>query len=276
MAEKKPKGTLIIIGGHEDKEGDRDILTEVAKQSAKDRNLVILTVATSMPEEVAAEYKKVFQSLGATKVKTVDIRTRDDAMDPARVEICSKADVIFFTGGDQLRITSQIGDSPIFQCLQDIYMNGGTIVGTSAGAAAMSETMVISGSSDKSHEMFGLNMAPGLGFIKGAVIDSHFAERGRIGRLLGAVSQNPKNLGIGIDEDTAMIVDPDGTFEVMGSGAIYVVDGTEINYSNLSEKIKDDILTVYNVKLHVLGKGFKFDIANKQPIMSREEEGEKS
>lgn len=276
MPEKKPKGTLIIIGGHEDKKGDDEILTEVAKRSAKNRNLVILTVATSMPEEVAKEYKEVFTRLGATKIKAVDVRTRDDAMDPSRVEICSKADVIFFTGGDQLRITSQIGDSPIFQCLHDNYMRGATIVGTSAGAAAMSETMVISGSSDKSHELFGLNMAPGLGFIKGAVIDSHFAERGRIGRLLGAVTQNPKNLGIGIDEDTAMILDPDGTFTVMGSGAIYVVDGTEVRYSNLSEKIKDDILTVFNVKLHVLGKGYRFDLANRQPIMSREEESEKS
>ncbi|MCC7445897.1 MAG: cyanophycinase [Anaerolineae bacterium] len=276
MVNKKPKGTLIIIGGHEDKEGDSQILKEVAQRSAKDRNLVILTVATNVPEAVAQDYTKVFKRLGATRIKAVDIRTRDDAQDPARVEVCSKADVIFFTGGDQLRITSQIGDSPIFQCLHDNYMRGATIVGTSAGAAAMSETMVINGSGDKSHELFGLNMAPGLGFIRDAVIDSHFAERGRIGRLLGAITQNPKNLGIGIDEDTAMIFEPDGTFTVMGSGAIYVVDGTEVKYSNLSEKIKDDILTVFNIKLHVLGKGYRFDLINRQPIMSREEESEKS
>jgi cyanophycinase len=264
---KKPKGTLIIIGGREDKEGDCVILKEVVKHVRNSRPLVVVTVATSKPEEVAPEYRTLFKNLGVKNVEVIDIRTREEAHDEAKVELCRTASVIFFTGGDQLRITSQIGDSPMFQCMNDLYLNGGVIVGTSAGAAAMSETMVINGEGDKSHALFELDMAPGLGFMTDAVIDSHFAERGRIGRLLGAVAQNPKNLGIGIDEDTAMIVNPDRTFHVLGSGAVYVVDGTVCSYSNLSEKSREGILTVFDMKLHVLGEEYSFDLNLRRPLL---------
>lgn len=263
----KPKGCLIIIGGHEDKQGEREILTEVARRAKRGR-LVIVTVASQEPEELAKEYRKIFHELGVEQLDVLDIRTRDQATDPKNVEKIAGASVIFFTGGDQLRITSQIGDSPIFRCMHERYRNGATIVGTSAGAAAMPETMVIGGPSDKSNQISALSMAPGLAFLPGVVIDSHFAERGRMGRLLGAVAQNPKNLGLGIDEDTAIVVEQAQEFSVLGSGAVYVLDGARISYSSLSEKTPEGVVSILDATLHVLGKADRFDLAERRPVIA--------
>ena len=266
----KPTGTLIVIGGHEDKDsnGEREILTEVAHRAKGQKgHLVIVTVATQFPKEVAAEYTAVFSELGVKSVEVFDIRSRDEAYAEASVEKVRHASVVFFTGGDQLRITSQVGDSPVFRCLQELYEKGATIAGTSAGAAAMSETMLIGGPSDQSNRVSTLGMAPGLGLMHDVVFDSHFAERGRFGRLLGAVAQNPRNLGIGLDEDTAIVVERDEAFRVLGSGAVYIFDGTEIPYSSLSEANPEGILSVFGAKLHVLGRGDRFDLAHRQPVI---------
>ncbi|HYO48721.1 MAG TPA: cyanophycinase [Chloroflexia bacterium] len=263
---RKPKGSLIIIGGGEDKVGGEAILKEVADRAKRRRGrLALVTVATQQPEEVAEEYTKLFKELGVRKVDVVDIRVREEAYLEANVEKIIKSSVVFFTGGDQLRITSQIGDSPVFRCLRDIHEQGGTIAGTSAGAAAMSETMLVGGPSDQSNEISALAMAPGLGFMSNIVIDSHFAQRGRIGRLLGAVSQNPRNLGVGIDEDTAIIVDRAERFRVIGSGAVYVVDGQDVSYSSLSEEYAEGILSIFDVRLHVLGEDDVFDLSSRRP-----------
>jgi cyanophycinase len=263
----KNKGNLIIIGGHENKDGQADILEKVKGYANRGKNcLVIVTVATQTPGEMAAEYTKVFKDLGVRNVDVLDVHTRDDAYADEAVEKIMKASVVFFTGGDQLRLTSQIGDTPVFRCMRDLYRDGATIVGTSAGAAALPETMLISGPSDESYDAFALGMAPGLGLIHDVVIDTHFAERGRIGRLLAAVSQNPRILGIGIDEDTAVIVEGDEAFSVIGSGAVYVLDGRKITYSSLSEEETEGILSMHNVLLHVLSDGSKFDLITRNPV----------
>lgn len=267
--ETKPKGRLVIIGGAEEKhrQGQMEILEVVAQHAKRDGGkVVVVTAATQYPEELAATYKKVFNGLGISKVEDLDIRTRADAQAQENVDKVKDAAVIFFTGGDQLRITSQIGDSPVFRCMRERYYEGSTIAGTSAGAAAMPETMLIAGEGDESNRLLALDMAPGLGFFKDTVIDSHFAQRGRMGRLLGAVSQNPKNLGLGIDEDTAIQVESQDSFEVLGTGAVYVLDGTEITFSNLSEKQAEDVLCVYDIKLHVLSRGNCFDLVQRRPI----------
>jgi cyanophycinase len=265
---RKAKGKLIIIGGHEDKEGAATILEAVA-QEAKKGTLVIMTVATQLPGEMAEEYATIFQRMGVKKIEVVDINTREDGRNKANVEKVAAAAVLFFTGGDQLRITSQIGDSLVFQTMHEIYQKGATIVGTSAGAAAMPETMLIAGPSDESNRVSALVMAPGLGLIPGVVIDSHFAERGRMGRLLGAVAQNPRNLGIGIDEDTAITVEANERFTVMGSGAVYVVDGSTVTFSSISEKNPDNILSIHDVKLHVLGENDCFNMVDRQPLIAK-------
>ncbi len=269
----KPKGTLIIIGGHEDKEGDREILTEVARRAdGKNGRLVVVTAATSMPEEVADEYHAVFTDLGVKQIEILDIRTREEALAEGNVQKLANASVVFFTGGDQLRITSQIGDSLVYRCMKEIYERGGTIVGTSAGAAAMPETMLIGGESDKSYTISALSMAPGLGLLPDVVVDSHFAERGRMGRLLGAVVQNPRNLGLGIDEDTAIVTN--GTeFQVVGSGAVYIVDGSGITYSSLSDDNANGVVSMENVRLHVAGRGDCFDLLTRRPLRNAIELG---
>lgn len=269
----KIKGHLIIIGGAEEKDGSRDqeILREVCRKASRPRQrLVIVTAATTLPGENVDEYTRIFQDLGVPRVEVVDIRRREDAFAEANVEKVLGAAVVFFTGGDQLRITSQIGDSPIYRCMRDIYQDGGTIAGTSAGAAALPETMLVSGPGDESHTIADLGMAPGLGMIADVVVDTHFAERGRIGRLLGAVAQNPRNLGLGIDEDTAIVVDRGECFRVLGSGAVYVLDGSRIAWSSLSDQNPEGILCIHNVTLHVLGAGQEFDLTTRLPV--REEE----
>jgi cyanophycinase len=263
----KPKGRLIIIGGHEDKQGEQTILKAVARRAhGADGRLVVVTVASDEPEELGREYRRLFKELGVGHVDVVDIRTREEAGEEKYIEKIGKAKVVFFTGGDQLRITSQIGDSPLFRCMHEIYEQGATIAGTSAGAAAMPETMLNGGESDKSNEISALEMAPGLAFISGVVIDSHFAERGRMGRLLGAVAQNPRNIGLGIDEDTAIVVTGEDRFEVIGSGAVYVVDGMDISYSSLSEKQPEGILSIYDIKVHVLGQDNQYDLNARRPV----------
>jgi len=261
---RKPRGELIIIGGHE-REGDLAILKEVVKIANRNSGpVLVITVATQLPEEMAEEYVKLFKKLGAEQVDTLDIRERNDAKQDSAVKKCEKAGVIFFTGGDQLRITSQVGDSPLYQCMRERFIHGLTIAGTSAGAAAMSETMLVYGSGDSSGEVSAIGMSPGLALIEGVVVDTHFAERGRIGRLLGVVAQNPRNLGIGIDEDTAILV-KDGHFKVMGDGAVYVADGSSVNYSSLSEDKPEGIVSIFNVKLHVLKEDDTFDLREREP-----------
>lgn len=263
---RKPQGELIIIGGHE-REGKLAILKEVVKvANRKSGPILVVTVATQSPEEMAKEYVKIFKKLGVEQIDALDIRDRDDAKQDEAVAKCEKAGVVFFTGGDQLRITSQVGDSPLYQCMRERYIDGLTIAGTSAGAAAMSETMLVYGRGDSSSEASGVGMSPGLGLIEGVVVDTHFAERGRIGRLLGVVAQNPRNLGLGIDEDTAVIVRNDH-FKVIGDGAIYVLDGSQVNYSSLSEQNPEGIVSIFNIKLHLLKEDDKFDLIERRPIV---------
>jgi cyanophycinase len=268
----RKKGPLVIIGGAEAKsEGSCcEILEEVAKPAVKSKGrLLIVTVATSLPEELGAEYVRVFKRLGVQHVDVFDIRTRDEATDPAKLKQLAGAAVIFFTGGDQLRITSQIGGTPVFKRFLEIHEEGGTIAGTSAGAAAVPETMLISGASEESPRVASLGMAPGLGLLKGVVVDSHFAERGRLGRLLGAVAQNPYNLGLGIDENTAIVVENDQRFRVMGTGAVYVIEGSHITYSSLSERDPDGSMSIHDLKLHVLGRGDGYDLTARAPMPPR-------
>jgi cyanophycinase len=262
---------LLVIGGHEEKSpnGDRAIVEWIARAAAGTR-LVVVTVATTVPDDVWQEYRRLFQDLGVRDVVQLDVRTRTDALDPANVALLTDGAVVLFTGGDQLRITSQVGDSGIFRRLHDLHRSGSLICGTSAGAAVMPETMLVRGPSDTSGELSSIAMAPGLGFLQDVVIDSHFAERGRMGRLISAVAQNPSNLGLGIDEDTAIAVEEEGddkrSFTVIGRGAVYVLDGTHVTYSSLSDVQPEGVLTVCGITMHVLAAGEGYDLAARRPF----------
>jgi cyanophycinase len=262
-------GPLIIIGGHEDKEGDRVILKEVARR-LDGGSLVLATVASHEPEGYFEAYKAAFAPLGVTDLVELYVNERGETLNADIGAMIGRAAGLFFTGGDQLRIASQIGDTPVERAVWDLHRRGGLIAGTSAGASVMSETMLVKGSSAESHRIGSLHMAPGLGLMRDVIIDQHFAERGRIGRLLGAVAQNPRVLGVGIDEDTAIIVE-DRIFRVIGAGAVTVVDGSSVTHSNIAEARPERTLSMHDVRLHMLSSGDVFDLGDRKPAPRREE-----
>ncbi len=259
---------LIIIGGAEDKKGDKKILNDVCQHIDKESQLlVIATVATEKPIEVGNEYSGIFHNMGIKNVGVLDVENREDALKIENVELIEKASLIFFTGGDQLRITSILGGTPLYTSIKRKYTEGCVFVGTSAGASVMSDTMIVKGMDDESPRKCTLKMAPGLGLINGVIIDQHFAQRGRVGRLLVGVAENPQVLGIGIDEDTSIIVNKENVFRVLGSGAVYIIDGSNISDTNVSEQYQDNILSIFDVKMHVLKTGDKYDLNTKRPIV---------
>jgi cyanophycinase len=236
---KRNERALIIIGGHEDKEGDKLILREVARRVGSGK-LVVCTTATKQEDEMFAEYERIFRNLGVKHVWQLHINNRDEAIDEKKLRILEGATGVFFTGGDQLMITSQMGDTPCYEMMRQLYDEGGLIAGTSAGASVMCETMMVSGNGEQSHRLSDtIKMAAGFGFINGVIIDQHFAERGRVGRLLGVVAQNPRNIGLGIDEDTAIVVEGEREFYVLGTGAVYVVDCRDVTDSNIADNDLD-------------------------------------
>ena len=262
MADQR-RGTLIVIGGHEDKEGERVILREVARK-LRDGKLVIATVASHQPEGYFESYQRAFADLGVKDLVELYVEERSEALNGEKRRLLEGAAGVFFSGGDQLRISSQLGDTPIEEAVREIYDRGGLVAGTSAGASVMSDTMLVKGTSGESHRIGDVHMAPGFGLIRDVIIDQHFAERGRFGRLLGVVAQNPRVLGIGIDEDTAIVVD--GTrFRVLGSGAVYIVDGHDVSHSNVAEAEPERVLSMYDVRLHVLSTGDSFDLSKRRP-----------
>ncbi|WP_446898279.1 cyanophycinase [Clostridium sp. LBM24168] len=266
ILEEKLEGNLIIIGGAEDKQGDRHILKEVCSKLDKEKDiLVIATIASEIPKELGNEYNTIFRELGIKNIRILNIEKRMNAYEEGSISKIENASLIFFTGGDQLRITSLIGGTPLYSKIKELYMNGCIFVGTSAGASVMSDTMVVTGPDDEAPKKCTLKMAPGLGFIKGVIIDQHFAQRGRIGRLLVGIAENPESLGIGIDEDTAIVVKDNGEFKVIGSGAVYIIDGSSISCSNVSEQYPEEVLSIFDVRLHVLKNGNRFNIISKLP-----------
>ncbi|HWW55502.1 MAG TPA: cyanophycinase [Sphingopyxis sp.] len=265
---EQSNGPLIAIGGHEDKDGERRILKAIAERLNGGR-LIIATVASHEPEGYFDAYKDAFAALGATDLIELYVDDRDETNDPAHKELIDGAAGIFFTGGDQLRIVSQLGDTPLESAVRDLHARGGVIAGTSAGASAQSETMLIGGSDGESYRIGELHMAPGLGLIPSVIIDQHFAERGRIGRLLGAVAHNPRILGIGIDEDTAIVVDGE-RFKVIGSGAVTIVDAEHVTRSNIAEAKPQRVLSIHNVTLHALSAGDEFNLATRKPCSPSE------
>lgn len=261
------KGTLVIIGGHEDRTGDKKILRAVADRLGDDGKIVVCTVASAQPESLWEEYETAFRSLGVPHVFRLDLESREEAATPRAMRILEGATGVFFTGGDQLKITSQIGDTPVYSRVQEIFEEGGVIAGTSAGASAMSETMLVTSNGDASYRIkSSLLMAPGLALAQDMLIDQHFAERGRMARLIGAVTQNPRVLGVGIDEDTAIIVERNRDFRVLGVGAVYVVDGSTTTYSNIGEEQADRTLSSFGLTVHMLSQGDRFDLGTRKPF----------
>ena len=262
----KSRTTLIAIGGGEMADAEEpveEILRYLEKR--KDPRLVVMTVATSEPESAANKYNGIFRSKGLKHVEVINVDQREDCFSKAALKKVEAADALFFTGGDQLNITSLLGGTPLHDLLRERYSEGVLIAGTSAGAAMMSSSMIISGKSDAAPQVSGVEIAPGMNLIEGTIIDSHFSERGRHGRLLTAIAHFPQVLGLGIDEQTA-IVFRNGGFKVVGKGAVTVIDGSQMRYCDLPYRRDRETIGMFGVDVHVLPSGYSYNMNDRTPI----------
>jgi len=268
MALSENRGQLMIIGGAEDKEGECKILREFVRHAGGvNARIVVMTVAAELAREVGENYIRVFKRLGVEDVRIVDTVTREDASSSTYLEAISKATGVFFTGGDQARITSILKDTELDAAIHKRHQEGIVVGGTSAGAAMMPDMMIVEGDSETNPRVEVVQMGPGMGFLPGVVIDQHFLQRGRLGRLLSALAQQPAVLGFGIDENTAVLVQDD-KLEVVGEGVVTVVDESEITHSNVGEILKDEALAVCGAKLHILPAGYRFDLKTRKPMLN--------
>lgn len=268
MASNENQGKLLIIGGAEDKEGDCKILREFLRCAGGTKaHIVIMTAATSLPGEVGDNYIRVFERLGAEDVRVLDTQTPEDANNPEYLEAIEQATGIFFTGGDQARIISCLKDTKLDAAMHKRYSEGVIIGGTSAGAAMMPDMMIIEGDSETNPRVDVVAMGPGMGFLPGVVIDQHFAQRGRLGRLVSALLLQPAVLGFGIDENTAILVSGD-EFEVIGESAVTVIDESEKLHDNIDGLLKDEALAICGAKLHILPHGYRFNLKTRQPVLN--------
>jgi len=275
-----PKGKLVIIGGAVDlgtnisesesiKKPDhlqffeRGILKRIIIESAcvEDSKVEVITTASQIPELVGIEYKNAFNQLHVENVSVLDIRSREDADNPEYLERIKQADVVMFTGGDQLRLSSIFGGTAFLNILKDRYVYEHLLVaGTSAGAAAASANMIYRGQSNEAMIKGEVQMTAGLGFIDSVVIDTHFVQRGRIGRLFYAVASNPGILGIGLGEDAGLLITEGKTMEAIGSGLTIVVDGRNIIETNIYDVEMGTPVSVENLKVHVMSIYDKFNL----------------
>ena len=268
MASNENQGKLLIIGGAEDKEGDCKILREFLRCAGGTKaRIVVMTAATSRPGEVGDNYIRLFERLGAEDVRVVDTQKPEEARDPEYLEAIQQATGIFFTGGDQARIISCLKDTKLDTAIHKRYAEGIIIGGTSAGAAMMPDMMIIEGDSETNPRVDVVAMGPGMGFLPGVVIDQHFAQRGRLGRLVSALLLQPAVMGFGIDENTAILVSGD-EFEVIGESAVTVIDESEKLHDNTDGLLKDEALALCGAKLHILPHGYRFNLKTRQPVLN--------
>jgi cyanophycinase len=264
------RGILMAIGGAEERTPESPILKEFVRLAGGKRaNVVVMTVATDSPEEVGAEYIEVFEKIGVKSVQAIDVSSRADAIAEENIKAVREASGLFFTGGDQLHITSLIGGTELQKAIHEIYEKGIIIGGTSAGAAMMSNSMILQGDGEEAPKLGAVEMGPGMDLIVGCMIDTHFSQRGRHGRLLTAVAHYPQDMGIGLDENTAMIVDK-GEMRVMGTGAVTIIDAGGMTYANTPYVEKGQNLALADVRVHVVCEGEKFNLFERQMIIPKE------
>lgn len=272
------KGTLIPIGGNEDKGLginekytlefiDEGILFHVVKEAGGiDANIVVIPTASSIPKEVGENYFNAFTKLGCKNVKVLNIKSKTDSESSEAIELINKADCVMFSGGDQSKITNRIGDTTIHQILIDRFKNesGFVIAGTSAGAMAMTNEMIAGGSASDAFIKGAVTMYKGLSLIPELIIDTHFIKRGRFGRVSEAVAKFPNLIGFGLAEDTGMIIKNGNECTVIGSGMVIVFDGSQLTHNNEKILKEGTPMTMANLKIHVLSNGDNYTISNRK------------
>ena len=275
---QKRKGTLIPIGGNEDKGIDANemytlefidegILFHVVKEAGgPEANIVVIPTASSIPKEVGDNYLTAFSTLGCKNVEVLDIRSKKDSEKQHAIDLIKNADCVMFSGGDQSKITNKIGGSTIHKILLERYQNeeGFVIAGTSAGAMAMANEMIAGGSATESFIKGAVKMYKGLCLIPEVIIDTHFIRRGRFGRQSEAIAKHPNLLGIGLAEDTGMIIKNGNECTVIGSGMVIVFDGSKITHNNEKVLKEGTPMTIANLTIHVLSNGDQYNIKNRK------------
>ena len=260
------EGTVIIIGGAEDKVRDRVILNRfVALAGGADATVAVISTASSLGAEAGERYRRVFCELGCATVRTLHAMTRSQANDETAALALRDATGVFLTGGNQLRLSSTIGGTRLADATLERFRHGAVVAGTSAGASAMSSHMIAFGASGATPKHRMAQIAAGLGLVPGVIIDQHFQQRNRLGRLLSVIAQNPSLLGLGVDEDTAGVVGPDHVLEVIGRGSITVVDGAA-SETDAWEVRGHRPLMVSGVVLHSLPTGYRFDLRRRHRV----------
>jgi len=260
VAEGETRGWIVPIGGAENKENDRRILRRFVEVSGGDAADIVVIPTASKMHETGPRYEALFRELGAGRVDVMDFDTRRDCQESNRLQRIEQATGIFFTGGNQLRLTALLGGTPVAQLIRRRNASGVTVRGTSAGASILSEHMIAFGDEGSSVIAGSVRLAPGLGLTNRFVIDQHFRERDRLGRLITALAYNPFAIGIGLDEDTAVFIGPDEVLEVEGSGGVTLVDASDVSFSSADSVSEGQPVAVLGLKVHVLTPGTTFNL----------------
>lgn len=263
MTSRSPRahGFLVAIGGAEDKTSELQVLSRVVELAAGDNpQVAVIATASGIPDDVLPAYETVFKRLGASRVHLLPVRNREEADCGDSVRAVESSDIVFFTGGDQLRLTYVLGGSSVLAAIRRRSMAGAVVAGTSAGAMALCTTMIYNGNASDALRKGCVNMSSGLGFIDGLIIDTHFLERGRFTRLMEVGATNPADLGVGLGEDAAVIVHPHGMLEAAGPGHVILIDSRDLALSNVAELSIGEAVAIENMVMHALISGHGFDI----------------
>jgi len=255
------RGYVIPIGGAEEKTHSRAILARFVELCGGDRASIVVIPTASELEDTGEIYVQLFKDLGAGNALSLTIRERTEASSEHHLRALDHCSGIFITGGNQLRLSTILGGTPIAKAIRKLNAHGTHVAGTSAGAAIMSEHMIAGGDSGATPKQGAVSLSPGLGLTNRLVIDQHFRERDRLGRLMSAVAYNPFLIGLGLDEDTAAFIDPRGVIHVEGSGAITIVDPGELEYSSMHNAGQGDTVSIIGMRMHVLAKGCTYSIS---------------
>jgi cyanophycinase len=264
VASGKERGWIVPIGGAEEKENAPQILRRFVQLAGGDHAHIVVIPTASQMRDTGARYERIFAELGAGRVSAIDFDTRRDCEEPGRLARLNQATGVFFTGGNQLRLGTLLGGTSIAKTVRVLNAAGVPVAGTSAGAAFISEHMIAFGDEGSTPIAGSVRLAPGLGLTNRFIIDQHFRQRDRLGRLLTALAYNPFAIGIGLDEDTAAFIAPDNTVHVQGSGAITVVDAAEVQFSSMDSVHEGRPVCLLGVKLHILTQGATFNLHTRQ------------
>jgi len=260
----KKRGFIVPIGGAEDKEGAANILRRFIEVSGGKTARIVIVPTASKLDDTGRRYEKLFRQLGADEAKSLPILTRADAAKQEWLDYIEKANGIFITGGNQLRLTTIIGGTPLAKAIRRANVRGVAVGGTSAGAAILSEHMIAYGDEGHTPHAGRVTLVPGFGLTNRIMIDQHFRQRDRLGRLLSALAYNPFAVGVGLDEDTAAFIDHTKKITVVGAGAITIVDASELSHSSIAETKEGKPVCMTNVRLHVLVDGGTFDLETRR------------